>query len=85
MKPTLIKHLRDHSATGTWTGSVKDGVPVIKISGELVSAEPFLAKLGIKLTKTNKYTERLEHAGMGESQSGGHTSDVGNGVSQEQE
>jgi len=85
MKPSLIKHLRDHSATGTWTGAVQENIPVIRISGELVSAEPFLARLGIKLTKTNKYTERLENAGMGESQSGGDTSDVGDGVSKEQE
>jgi hypothetical protein len=41
--------------------------------------------LGIKLTKTNKYTERVEDAGMGESKSGGDTSDTGNGTSQSQE
>jgi len=85
MKPTLIKYLREHSATGTWTGSIKDGVPVIRISGELTSAEPYLAQLGIKLAQTNKYTERTEHAGMGQPQSRGDTQDAGNGISQSQE
>ncbi len=85
MKPSLIQHLRDHSATGTWTGTVENGIPVVRINGEWTSAEPFLAKLGIHLAKTNKYTERLENAGMGKSQPGGDTPDAGNGISQVQE
>jgi len=85
MKPTLIKYLRDHSAGGTWTGSIEEGIPVVRIKGELISAEPFLAKLGIHLTKTNKYTESVKDAGMGESHSGGDTPDAGNGISQVQE
>lgn len=85
MKPTLIKYLREHSAGGTWTGSVVNGVPVVRVGGELTSAEPFLGQLGIKLAKTNKYTERVEHAGMGEPQSGADTSDAGDGISQSQE
>jgi hypothetical protein len=85
MKKTLIDYLRAHSVDGVWTGSTEAGVPVIRYESKTQPAEPFLARLGIKLKKTNKYTERLDNAGMGESQSGGHTSDVGNGVSQEQE
>lgn len=85
MKQTLKDYLIANSVDGIWTGSTDAGVPIIRYAGKIQSAQPFLDQLGIKLRKTNKYTERVEHAGMGESHSGGDTSDVGDGVSQEQE
>ena len=85
MKKTLIEYLRAHSVDGVWTGATEDGVPVIRYESKTQPAQPFLDRLGLKLKKSTKYTERLEHAGMGEPQSGGDTPDTGNGVSQEQE
>ena len=85
MKATTIEFIREHSKTGEWTGKTVDGVPVIRYQGKEQSVEPFLKQMNIKLTKTNKYTERVEDAGMGESKSGGDTSDTGNGISQSQE
>lgn len=85
MKPTTVEYIRAHSATGEWTGKKVDGVNVVRYQGRDQPVEPFLKQLGIKLSKTNKYTERVEHAGMGESHAGGDTPDVGSGVSKEQE
>jgi hypothetical protein len=85
IKPTLEAYLVAHSKDGTWTGREHEGVPMVVTQDGIVPAEPFLKHLGIKLTKTNKYTERVENAGMGESKSGGDTSDAGNGTSQSQE
>ena len=85
IKPTLEAYLIEHSKTGTWTGAEHNGVAVVTTHEGVVPAEPFLTHLGIKLTKSNKYTERVEDAGMGETQSGGDTSDTGDGISQSQE
>jgi hypothetical protein len=85
MKPTLIQYLIDHSKGGNWTGPTENNIPVITYMGNITPVEPFLAQLGIKLNKADKYSERLEHAGMGETKSGGDTSDIGNGISQSQE
>ena len=60
-------------------------MPSIRYQGKTQPVEPFLKHMGIKLTKTNKYTVREEHAGMGESHAGGDTPDAGSGVSKEQE
>jgi hypothetical protein len=85
MKETTIEFIREHSKTGVWTGKTEAGVPVFRYQGKEQSVEPFLVQLGIKLTKTNKYTEREENAGMGEPKSGGNNPDTGNGISQSQE
>ena len=85
MKPTLKEFIIKHSADGVWTGATEHGVPVVRHCGRNQPVQPFLDQLGIKLKKTNKYTVREEHAGMGKSHSGGDTPDTGNGVSQEQE
>ena len=85
IKPTLEAYLIEHSKTGKWTGSELAGVPVVTTHEGVTPAEPFLAQLGIKLTKSNKYTERVEDAGMGETKSTGDTGDTGNGISQSQE
>lgn len=85
MKPTTIEYIKHHSATGHWTGPMVDGVPSIRYGGKVQPVEPFLKQMNIKLAKTNKYTERVEDAGMGKSHVGGDTPDVGSGVSEEQE
>lgn len=85
MKDSFKKFLIEHSQDGVWTGGIVDGVAVITFNGEIKPVEPFLKQLGIKLTKTNKYTERVEDAGMGESKSTGDTGDAGDGTSQSQE
>lgn len=85
MKKNFIDFIHQHSATGVWTGASVDGVGVVKYQGQVQPVEPFLKQLGIKLTKTTKYTVRQDDAGMGESHAGGNTSDAGDGVSQEQE
>lgn len=85
MKASLKEYIVQHSASGEWTGKTVDGVPVIRYQGKEQSVEPFLAQLGIKLTKSNKYTERVEDAGMGESKSTGDSGDAGDGTSQSQE
>ena len=85
MKKTLIDFLKAHSKDGVWTGATENGVPVVRYEGKSQPAQPFLDRLGIKLGKTNKYTERVENAGMGEPQSGGDTSDTRDGTSQGQE
>lgn len=84
MKQSLKDHIHHHSATGVWTGATENGVGVISYQGRVQPVEPFLKQLGIKLAKTNKYIERKDDAGMGESHVGGDTPDVGDGVSQEQ-
>jgi hypothetical protein len=85
MKATTIEFIREHSKTGVWTGNTVDGVPVIRYQGSDQSVEPFLAQLGIKLNNADKYSEREEHAGMGESKSTGNPGDIGNGISQSKE
>jgi hypothetical protein len=85
MKATTIEFIREHSKTGSWTGKTLNGVPVIRYQGIEQSVEPFLKQLGIKLNKADKYSEREEHAGMGEPHVGGDTPDVGNGISQVKE
>lgn len=85
MKESFKNFLIENSKTGKWTGSTQDNVAVVTYMGEIVPVEPFLKQLGIKLAKSNKYTERQEHAGMGEPHAGGDTPDTGDGVSQEQE
>lgn len=85
MKTTTIEYIKHHSATGTWTGPEVDGVASIRYQGRVQPVAPFLKQLGIKLNKADKYSERLEHAGMGKPQFGGDTPDVGDGISQEQE
>jgi len=85
MKPTTVEYIKQHSATGQWTGPMVDGVPSFRYDGKVQPVEPFLKQMNIKLTKSNKYTEREENAGMGKSHVGGDTPDVGSGVSEEQE
>lgn len=85
MKQSFKNYIIEHSADGVWTGATEGGVPVVRYKGKRQPAEPFLAELGIKLNKTNKYTVREEDAGMGESYSGGDTPDTGDGVSEIQE
>jgi hypothetical protein len=85
MKATTIEYIREHSKSGVWTGPYIDGVAVVRYQGKDQPVEPFLKHMGIKLTKTNKYTVREENAGMGEIKSSGDTGDTGNGISQSQE
>jgi hypothetical protein len=85
MKATTIEYIREHSKSGVWTGKTINGVPVIRYQGKEQNVKPFLTQLGIKLNNADKYSEREENAGMGESKSGGDTSDTGNGISQSQE
>ena len=85
MKDTTIQFIREHSKTGVWTGKTEAGVPVFRYQGKEQSVEPFLAQLGIKLNKADKYSERLEHAGMGATKSTGNPGDIGNGISQVKE
>ena len=85
MKASLITYIKDHSKGGVWTGLEVDGVPSVRYQGKTQPVEPILKHMGIKLNKADKYKVREEHAGMGESQSGGDTSDTGNGISEIQE
>ena len=85
MKESFKNCLIEHSVNGAWTGPTQDGVPVITYMGIRQPVEPFLAQLGIKLKKADKYSERLEHAGMGKPHTGGDTPDVGDGISQVKE
>lgn len=85
MKNTLKAYLIEKSKTGEWTGRTENGKPVVITHEGTVSAEPFLKQLGIKLNKSNKYTERVEYAGMGETQSTRDTGDTRDGISQSQE
>lgn len=85
MKPTTVEYIKHHSSTGVWTGPMVDGVASFRYDGKVQPVEPFLKQMNIKLAKTNKYKEREEYAGMGESHVGGDTPDVGSGVSEEQE
>lgn len=85
MKAATIEFIREHSKTGVWTGKTENGVPVIRYQGKEQSVEPFLKQLGIKINKADKYSEREEHAGMGESKSTGNPGDIGNGISQSKE
>jgi hypothetical protein len=85
MKPSLINYIKDHSKNGIWTGLEVDGVPSVRYQGKTQPVAPFLKQMNIKLTKADKYKERESHAGMGESQSEGHTSDTGDGISESQE
>lgn len=85
IKKTLETHLVERSLGGVWTGRFENGVPSIVVNDTVVPAEPYLAQLGIKLSKTNKYTERKDHEGMGKLESGGDSSDAGDGISQSEE
>lgn len=90
MKETLKQYLIANSKGGIWTGSTEHGVPIVRSSGKIQSAIPFLDQLGIKLKKSNKYNiveeiTDVDYAGMGTTQSGGDTSDTRDGISQEQE
>lgn len=84
IKPTLAEHLKSHSADGTWTGAVHNGVAVITVNGETVPAEPYLSQLGIKLHKSTKY-RGIENEDMGEPQPAGHSAELGDGTSQSAE
>lgn len=85
MKPSLINYIKDHSKNGIWTGLEVDGVPSVRYQGTTQPVAPFLKHMGIKLNKADKYKEREEHAGMGESHAGGDTPDTGDGISEIQE
>lgn len=85
MKQTLKDYIIAHSAKGVWTGGIENGVPVVRHQGVIKPVKPFLDELGIKLADSNKYTERKENAGMGETQRSGDTANAGDGISQEQE
>jgi hypothetical protein len=84
IKSTLVQHLKSHSVTGTWTGAVHDGKPVISISGEFVSAVPYLTLLGIKLHNSNKY-RGIQNEDLGQPQLGGDSPELGDGTSQSAE
>lgn len=84
IKPALVQHLKSHSETGTWTGETYNGKPVISISGEFVSAEPYLTLLGIKLHNSNKY-RGIENEDLGQPQPSGDSPELGDGTSQSAE
>lgn len=81
----MNQHMDVKNGSFVWHGTHEGDTPIVIINGEKHDAREVARAMGIKISKKYKYTERVEHAGMGESHAGGDTPDVGDGISQSQE
>ena len=84
IKPTLAEYLKSHSTGGTWTGATQAGKPVITVNDAVVSAEPYLTQLGIKLHNSNKY-RGIENEDLEQPQPSGDSPELGDRTSQSAE
>jgi hypothetical protein len=85
MDPKHIKIINNLFCDGEWHGAHEDGKPVVTINGVRQDATPLLKQLGLKLKKSNKYTEEKQHADLEQPQHSGHTEDAGDGVGESEE
>lgn len=84
IKQSLKNHLIEHSKDGVWTGAELNGIAVVTTQHGVEPAEPYLKHLGIKLSKTTKYTG-VNNEDLGKTHHRGDNGISRDGVSQSAE